>query len=216
MDIELARFNMIENQVRAAAVLEPRVLEVLSRVPRERFVPAAHRHLAFAELCLPLGHGEVMMTPEAEGRTLQALDLGPGERVLEIGTGSGFLTACLARLARSVVSVDIFPDLVEAAGRKLEALGIDNVQLMALDATRELPPGRFDAVAVTGSLPLFDTRFVEVLKPGGRLFVITGSPPVMEAQLVVKGADDGVEVRSLFETNVPPLVNAPAPPAFRF
>lgn len=215
-NIEFARRQMVAQQVRGWEVLDERVLEVLRQVPREHFVPPEYRSLAFAETFIPLPHGQVMMPPSLEGRLLQALELEPDDEVLEIGTGSGFLTACLARLARSVVSADIFPDLVEAAGRKLEALGIDNVQLVALDATRELPPGRFDAVAVTGSLPLFDTRFVEVLKPGGRLFVITGSPPVMEAQLVVKGADDGVEVRSLFETNVPPLVNAPAPPAFRF
>jgi protein-L-isoaspartate(D-aspartate) O-methyltransferase len=213
---EFARTQMVAQQVRGWEVLDERVLDVLRRVPREHFVPSEWRRLAFAETFIPLGHDQFMMPPSLEGRMLQALELSPQDEVLEIGTGSGFVTACLARLARFVVSVEFFPDLSETAGKRLAELGIENVRLLTMDATRDLPDGSFDAVAVTGSLPLFDTRFVQVLKPGGRLFVITGTPPVMEAQLVVRGEDDRPEVRSLFETNVPPLVNAPSPPAFRF
>ncbi|HZD53406.1 MAG TPA: protein-L-isoaspartate O-methyltransferase [Woeseiaceae bacterium] len=213
---EFARTQMVAQQVRAWEVFDPRVLDVLGGVPREHFVPPAYRSLAFAETSIPLGHGQFMMPPSLEGRLLQALDPTPADQVLEIGTGSGFLSACLSKLARSVVSVELFSDLSDTAAAKLAALDIGNVTLLTIDATRELPEGRFDAIAVTASLPLFDMRFFEVLNPGGRLFVIIGSPPVMEAQLVVRGDDGRPRVTSLFETNVLPLVNAPSLPAFRF
>ncbi|MGH8192901.1 MAG: protein-L-isoaspartate O-methyltransferase family protein [Woeseiaceae bacterium] len=216
MDSEFARQQMVAQQIRAWEVFDPRVLSVVAEVPRERFVPPGFSHLAFADTEIPLGRGQYMMTPTVEGRVLQALKLAPDDSVLEIGTGSGFLSACLARLAHSVVSVDIFPDLTETAAGNLAAAGIENVTLATLDATRELPRGPFNAIAVTGSLPLFDTRFYEVLKPEGRLFVIVGNAPVMEAQVLVRGADDLPEVTSLFETNVPPLLNAAALPAFHF
>lgn len=216
MNTEFARSQMVAQQIRGWEVFDTRVLDVLTRVPREHFVPPEYRALAFAETAIPLGHGQFMMPPTLEGRLLQALDLTPADEALEIGTGSGFLAACLSRLAKSVVSVELFADLSAKAGEKLAELGIDNVTLMTMDATRELPDGRFDALAVTGSLPLFDTRFVEVLRPGGRLFVITGGPPVMQAQLVVREDDGRPRVTTLFETNLLPLVNAPAPPAFRF
>lgn len=216
MNTEFARTQMVAQQVRGWEVLDTRVLDVLGHVPREHFVPHRYRSLAFAETAIPLPHGQFMMPPTLEGRLLQALSLTPADEVLEIGTGSGFVTACLARLAKTVVSVELFPDLSREAGEKLAELGIENVTLATMDATRELPEERFDAIAVTGSLPLFDPRFFDGLKPGGRLFVITGSAPVMEAQLVLRGAPGRPDVSVLFETNVLPLVNAPAPPAFRF
>lgn len=216
MNIEFARQQMVEQQVRAWDVFDSGVLKVLTDTPREQFVSPEFRHLAFAEAEIPIGHGQFMMTPMLEGRTLQALKLLPSERVLEIGTGSGFLSACLARLAEALVSVDIFPDLSEAAAAKLDAVGIGNATLLTMDATKELPDGPFDAIAVTGSLPLFDSRYFEALKPGGRLFVIVGNAPVMDAQIIVRGADDLPQVESLLETNVLPLLNAARPPAFQF
>jgi protein-L-isoaspartate(D-aspartate) O-methyltransferase len=216
MNREFARQQMVAQQVRAWEVFDGEVLNVLAEVPRESFVPPGFSHLAFADTEIPIGHGQYMMTPTLEGRLLQALGLTPGDEVLEIGTGSGFLAACLARLCRSVVSVDLFSDLTENAAAKLADAGIGNVSLATMDAARELPPGTFDAIAVTGSLPLFDTRFYEALKPGGRLFVIVGNAPVMEAQVLVRGADDMPRATSLFETSVLPLVNAAAPGAFRF
>jgi protein-L-isoaspartate(D-aspartate) O-methyltransferase len=144
------------------------------------------------------------------------LTLKPDDHVLEIGTGSGFLCACLARLSRSVISVDIFPDFTEGAGVILRNLGIENVILKTMDATRELPDGKFDAIAITGSCPIFDDRFFDALNPAGRLFIITGSAPVMDAQLVVRGSSGEQGATSVFDTNVKPLVNAKAPPAFRF
>jgi protein-L-isoaspartate(D-aspartate) O-methyltransferase len=216
MNSEFARQQMVAQQVRAWEVFDGEVLNVLAAVPREHFVPPGFSHLAFADTEIPIGHGQYMMTPTLEGRLLQSLSLKPGDEVLEIGTGSGFLAACLARLCRSVVSIDIFPDLTENAAAKLADTGVGNVTLATMDAVRELPPGPFDAIAVTGSQPLFDTRFYEALKPGGRLFVIVGNAPIMDAQVVVRGADDMPRVTSLFETCVLPLVNAAAPAPFRF
>lgn len=216
MDTEFARQQMLGQQIRTFEVFDSRVLEVLAEVPREEFVPAAFRHMAFADMPIPLPHGQFMMTPTVEGRLLQMLAVQPDDEVLEIGTGSGFLSACLARLARTVVSVDIFPDFTETAAVKLQSAGIENVTLATMDATRELPPGQFDAIAVTASCPLFDNRFFEALKPNGRLFVVVGSPPVMEAQLVVRDVTGVPQITSGFDTHVLPLINAAAPPAFRF
>ena len=216
MNIDFARQQMIDQQVRAWTVLDPAVLHVLSTVPREKFVPKAYESLAFADMEVPLGHGEYMMTPTVEGRVLQALELGANDHVLEIGTGSGFLTACLATLAARVTSVDIHEDFVRAASRKIAGAAIDNVDLRTLDATRELPGERFDAIAVTGSIETFDTRFVDALRPGGRLFVVVGAEPVMEACLVRRTGDADWKSETLFETSLGPLVHGRLPPQFEF
>ena len=214
--VEFARRQMVAQQIRAWEVFDTGVLEVLTEVPRERFVPPAFASLAFAETQIPLGHGQYMMTPTVEGRLLQALKLLPSEDVLEIGTGSGFLAACLSQLARSVTTIDIFPEFTSTAAGRLDREGIRNVTISTMDAASELPEGPFDAIAVTASLPIFDARFLEPLKPGGRLFAIVGDPPVMEARLVVLDADGRPNATALFETNVGPLLNAIEPPAFRF
>jgi len=216
MNIDFARRQMIDQQVRAWTVLDPDVLEVLAATPREQYVPERYRSLAFADTEIPLGHGELMMTPTVEGRVLQALALEPGDRVLEIGTGSGYLTACLATLAHSVTSIDIHDDFVRSTSRKLTAAGIDNVVLRTMDAMHQLPDGRFDAIAVTGSIATFDTRFVDALDPGGRLFVVVGSPPVMDARLLRRTGDGNWRAESLFETSLAPLVHAPLPAQFSF
>lgn len=213
---EFARRQMVAQQIRAWDVFDTRTLAVLAEVPRERFVPPPFAALAFAETQIPLGHGQYMMPPTLEGRLLQSLKLLPVDDVLEIGTGSGFLAACLSQLARSVTTIDIFPDLASAAAGKLADTGHDNVTVQAMDAVQELPEGPFDVIALTASLPIFDPRFLGPLKPGGRLFVIVGDPPIMEARLVARGADGTLETTSLFETNVPPLLNAATAPAFRF
>ena len=207
---------MIDQQVRAWTVLDPAVLDVLSAVPREEFVPRAYESMAFADTEIPLGHGEFMMTPTVEGRVLQALELRANDHVLEIGTGSGFLTACLATLAGTVTSIDIHDDFVRDAARKLAGAGIDNVELQTMDGTRELPADRFDAIAVTGSIETFDPRFVDALRPGGRLFVVVGSPPIMEARLVRRTGDNDWKSESLFETSLGPLVHGTLPPQFVF
>jgi len=216
MNIDIAREKMVEQQVRAWDVFDEDVLRVMTAMPRERFVPAGFEALAFADTEIPIGRGESMMKPTVEGRLLQALELDGGESVLEIGTGSGFITACLARLGRRVTSIDIHADFLKSAANRLEALGIDNVSLAEMDATRELPDGKFDAIAVTGSIQRFDPRFVEALETGGRLFVVVGDSPVMDARRVVRTSDSEWESESLFETDLKPLVNGALPPQFEF
>ncbi len=217
LNLEEARFNMIEQQVRPWDVLDDQVLETLSCTPREDFVPESCRALAFSDISIPLPHDQVMMPPRLEGRLLQSLLLKPTDQVLEIGTGSGYLTACLARLAGSVHSVDIFEDFIEAAGRKLEAHDIRNVTFQQADAARGLDTEqRFDAIAVTGALPMLHHGFHELLNPGGRLFVIVGRPPVREALLITRTGEQEWNRESLFETSIPPLINAPKPEGFRF
>ena len=216
MNIDFARQQMVEQQVRAWDVLDQEILKVLRNVPREQFVPRGFEALAFADMEIPLGHGQAMMTPTLEGRVLQALELDATDKVLEIGTGSGFLAACLARLAASVTSVDIHEELLESAASNLEDAGVNNVQLLAMDATDRLPDGQFDAIAVTGSIQTFDPRFVMALKPEGRLFVVVGDPPAMDARLVRRTSETEWQTRSLFETELLPLVHGRLPPQFLF
>lgn len=216
MNPDAARENMIEQQVRAWEVLDETVLDVLRSIPREEYVPAHYRALAFADTEIPIGHDETMMRPIVEGRMLQALELTGSEHVLEIGTGSGFITACLSRLGSRVMSVDIHGDFVEQAADRLAKSDIDNVKLLTMDAMRALPEERFDAIAVTGSVPVFDPRFVEALTDGGRLFVVVGKPPIMEARLVTRSGGNEWQHESLFETLLKPLVHAPAGPEFSF
>jgi protein-L-isoaspartate(D-aspartate) O-methyltransferase len=207
---------MVDQQVRAWDVLDTDILDVLKNVPREQFVPASFESLAFADTEIPIGHGQSMMTPTIEGRVLQALRLKPAEAVLEVGTGTGFLAACIARLAASVTSIDIYDDLLEKATVNLEDTGIEDVELLQMDATRELPQAHFDVIAVTGSIQTFDPRFIMALKPAGRLFIIVGDSPVMEARLVQRTGDNEWQAEVLFETDVIPLVNGALPPQFSF
>lgn len=214
LDFAKARQLMVQQQVRPWDVLDPRVLEVLSTLPREAFVPEPHRALAYADLELPLGHGEVMMKPVVEGRMLQALALEPGDAVLEIGTGSGWITACLAQLAREVVSVERHADFTAAARARLDALELGrNVRLETADAFAWTPGRQFDAVCITGAVDRIPARFLEWLRPGGRLFVIQGREPVMEAVLV-RNQDGQPRIESLFETALPYLVGAAPAPTF--
>ena len=216
MDRDYARLQMVNQQVRGWNVYDERVLDMLRELPREDFVPAGFEHMAFADLAIPLGHGETMMTPTVEGRLLQALGLSGDESVLEIGTGSGFMTACLARLAARVTSIDIYDDFVESAQDKMAHAGIDNVDIVQMDATRALPSGQFDAVAVTGSIQVFDPRFVDALADHGRLFVIVGVGPAMEAKLIERTGEHDWQTISLFETDLKPLVHGTLPPQFTF
>ena len=217
MDTERARFNMIEQQIRPWEVLDDRVLTVIARTPREAFVPDAYRGLAFADISIPLGHGQAMMPPKLEARLLQSLELNPDDDILEIGTGSGYLSACLARLGARVHSVDLFEDFIDTARARLDAHGIGNVTLDVRNAaTGWQDERRFDAIAVTGSLPVLHRGFHDALSVGGRLFVIVGTPPVMEARLITRSSETEWCETRLFETSVPPLIDAPRPEAFRF
>lgn len=212
-DLESARRAMIQQQVRPWEVLDPRVLEALSRVPREDFVPARYRKLAFADLALPLANGEHMMKPVVEGRMLQALELGGEESVLEVGTGSGFGTACLAHLARAVTSIDIHSEFVEQAGARLAECGLANVSLAQADALAYRPGQQFDAVCVTGAVAELPECFKDWLRVGGRLFVVRGLGPTQEALRLTRTAD-GWNRESLFETEIDYLRGAE--PAARF
>ncbi|HEX7110813.1 MAG TPA: protein-L-isoaspartate O-methyltransferase [Mizugakiibacter sp.] len=215
INLELARQNMVTNQVRTWDVLDANVLDTLAAVPREEFVPAGYRNLAFADIALPLGHGETMMKPVVEGRMLQALELAKSDSVLEIGTGSGFIAACLARLAGEVISVDMHADFVEAARARLAALNVGNASLVVAEAVLGYEPNRqFDAVAVTGAVYALPERFRRWVKPGGRLFVVRGESPVMQAVLMRHEADGRFSEEILFETDLTYLANAAPPKRF--
>lgn len=208
IDFELARFNLVEQQVRPWEVLDPRVLDVMGSVRREDFVQPRHRKLAFADVALPLEHGEFMMKPVVEGRMLQALELEDGDEVLEIGTGSGFITACLANLARAVVSIDIHADFVSRARARLQGLGLANARIEQADAL-DFRPGRlFDAVCVTGAVAEVPAAFASWLRPGGRLFLVRGLAPAMEAVRIRLDPDGRLHQDSLFETELPYLRGA--------
>jgi len=211
-----AREQMIEQQVRAWDVLDERVLAIFRRVPREHFVPQQQRFLAFADVEVPLPHGQHMLRPSVAGRLLQALELTGSERVLEIGAGSGFITACLRAAAAQVRSLEIFPDLADLARSNLSSLGVRDIDILSADAMQLDTGIRYGAIAVTGSLPVYDERFQRQLEIGGRLFVVVGEPPVMDARLIRRIAEDAWASESLFETVIDPLVNAHRPPDCAF
>ncbi len=213
---DIAREQMVQQQVRAWDVLDERVLDTFRKVPRELFVPAEHRFLAYADVQVPLPHRQHMLRPNVAGRLLQSLELEGSERVLEIGTGTGFLTACLAAAAASVRSIEIFPDLADLARANLDSLGVRHAQVETADATRLEGAERYDAIALTASLPVYDERFQRLLTAGGRLFVVVGDPPVMEAYFVRRLAEGTWARESLFETVIDPLINASRPSTFTF
>lgn len=215
MNLEQARFNMVEQQVRTWEVLDQRVLDLMLETPREEYVPPAYRALAFCDTNIPLGDEEVMMTPKVEARMVQSLQLRPTDKVLEVGTGSGFVTALLAALSDHVLSVELNGRLAESARTTLAAHGVTNTTLVNADAVAgwsEQAP--YDAIAVTGSLPLFEDCFRDQLSVGGRLFVIVGEEPVMEAQLITRVSDSQWAHESLFETCLPALTGARQPERF--
>jgi len=210
------REQMIEQQVRAWDVLDQRVLQILRKVPRDQFTPEQQRFRAYADSEVPLPHDQHMLRPSVVGRLLQALDLKGSEHVLEIGAGSGFITACLRTAAARVRSVEIFPALAEMARRNLDSLGLRDIEVVTADALQLDTGSRYGAIAITGSLPVYDERFERQLEIGGRLFVVVGEPPVMEARLIRRTGENSWTSESLFETVIDPLVNARRLPEFRF
>ena len=216
MDSDSARQQMVDQQVRTWDVFDADVLEAMSGIARERYVPDAFRHCAYADAEIPLPHGQCMLRPSLAGRILQAVDVRAGDRVLEIGTGTGYLTSCIARIAGSVVSIDLYDDFIRGARSVLEPDGINNATLHCMDATAELPDGDFDVIIVTASMPAVDPRFVEALKPGGRLFVVVGDSPAMIAMLVERTEGGEITTNELFETDIPALVAPSRPPEFSF
>ena len=217
MNFEEARFNMVEQQIRPWQVLDSKVLALLEKVQREDFVPVRYRKLAFADIAVPLECGQFMMRPKIEARMLQALELHEDETVLEIGTGSGFMTACLAALSKRVVSVEIFEELHREAAMQLQDKKINNVELFVGDVMSGWQPEQaHDVVVVTGSVPVIPEQFRGWVNPGGRLFIVSGESPVMEARLFTRLDVTQWREESLFETDLPRLLNADPPVEFQF
>jgi len=215
-NIEQARFNMIEQQIRPCEVQEERILELLKQVRREHFVPAEMKALAFADMEIPLGYGAAMWQPKLEARIVQELHLTRDDRVLEVGTGSGYLTALLSALAGQVTSVEIVPELGAMAKQNLAAYHRDNVTLETGDAAHGWGNGTYDVIVLTGSTPVLPMAFQNSLNVGGRLFAIVGDAPAMEAKLVTRIAPDTFETVNILETCVTPLQNAEQPERFVF
>ena len=216
MDTLAARQQMVDQQIRTWEVLDPRVLDVFATVPREAFVPPEYRELAFADTPIPIGLGQSMLAPKIQGRILQALSVAAGDRVLEVGSGNGYLAACLSLLGSSTRSIDIHPQFTALATANLRAVARASVEFETRDAFASAPLGEYDAIAVTGSLPVYDARFERSLRVGGRLFAIVGEAPVMDA-ILVRRVDTAEWIReSLFETVVEALINATAAQRFIF
>ncbi len=220
-DIENARFLMVEQQIRTWEVLDPAVLELLFTVKREDFVPPAYRSLAFVDMEIPIGHNQLMMPPKMEARIVQEVAAKPTERALEIGTGSGYVTALLAKRCESVTSIEYFDELSASAGKSLANAGITNIRLFVGDAA-ESPANvigvhdRFDVIVLTGSTPMLPSTFLDCLNVGGRLFAVIGDAPAMKANLLTKTSDTTYTTAELFETVLAPLVNAKQPSRFQF
>lgn len=215
-NMEQARYNMIEQQIRPWDVPDTQLLNLLSEVKREQFVPAGRQPLTFMDMEIPLGFGAAMWQPKLEARVLQELHIQKCERVLEVGTGSGYLTALLSRLAAQVTSIEIVPELSAQSAQKLAAHGFDNIQLEVGDAAKNWGAAQYDVIVLTGSVPLYPKEFQQQLKVGGRLFAIVGDAPAMQAKVITRLAQDVFESVTLFETNAAPLQNAPQPQRFVF
>jgi len=217
MNLEQARSNMVEQQIRPWEVIDQDVLDLLYVVPRENFVPPAARKLAFVDMEIPIGEGECMWAPKIEARALQALAVHKSDRVLEVGTGSGYLTALLAHRAAQVRSVEIKPVLAAFGRANIERHGVDNVTLETGDGARGWPAGApYDVIVLTGSVPILPNALLEQLAPGGRLFAVVGEAPIMTAQIVSCVAPGSFRTLGLFETVLAPLVNCEQPSHFRF
>ncbi len=216
MNTEPTRHQMVAQQIRTWDVSDANILQTFDDVPRDQFVPTEFAEVAYADTEIPLPHGQCMLRPSIVGKILQALDLQPNQDVLEIGTGTGYLTACIARLAGSVTSIDIFEDFIESAGKNLQDAGVENVVLECMDVMSELPEGPFDVIIMTSAVPEFHQAYGELLKPGGRLFVIAGNVPARTAMLVTRTEGGEFEIDELFETDVPELINVKQETIFSF
>ncbi|MDP3609747.1 MAG: protein-L-isoaspartate O-methyltransferase [Methylophilus sp.] len=215
--IETARFNMIEQQIRTWDVLDPTVLQLLHDVPREHFVPATYQGLAFADLEIPIGHGQSMLSPKLEGRMLQALSIQKTDHVLHVGTGTGYLTALIAKLAKTVVSVEIEPALSALAAQHLQQQGIENVSLVVGDAAQGWAASApYDVIVFGASSPVEPAQVRRQLTIGGRMLIILGTAPVMCATLIQRISEHGFKEDVLFETCIAPLVNATQAQSFHF
>jgi protein-L-isoaspartate(D-aspartate) O-methyltransferase len=217
MNQEQARLNMVESQIRTWEVLDQTVLDLLMTIKREEFVPEKYRDLAFADMEIPLGHGEAMLAPKMEARMIQELDVRKTDKILEVGTGSGYVTALLAKLGGQVVSVERIKEFSQAATRKLAGHGLQNVQLLSGDGAEGWPAqAPYDVILLTGSVPVLSTAFQEQLAIGGRLLAVIGESPVMTAYLITRVSERAFNSVGLFETSIPALQNVKQPERFVF
>ena len=219
MNLEQARYNMVEQQIRPWDVLDQTILDAFQFLPREKFVPTNWSNLAFADIEIPLGKGDFMMHPRVEARMLQALDTHSSDSCLEIGTGTGFITACLAHLGEHVDSVDIRRDFSVLAEQQLHACNITNFNLYNDDASagwQGLPDKQYDVIAVTASIPTYHTEFEQRLTPGGRLFIVVGQAPAMQAMLITREDEDNFRHEVIFETYLTPMIGTELSPGFEF
>jgi len=210
MNLTLARENMIEQQIRPWDVLDQRVLDTLADIPRERFVDQQHHGIAYSDYALPIGYGQTMLKPAVDGRLLQALDISPTDRLLEIGTGSGFLATCLSRLGGEIDTVEIIPELAASATERLKSLGVSNVNCRQLDASTEWDAADdYDGIVFSGSLDAVPEYYLNKMAINGRLCAILGTDrePTMEAVLITRLSADGWITDSMFETIAPRLAN---------
>ena len=216
MNMDEARFNMIEQQIRPCDVLDTTVLQTMSDLPRDAFVADEQKALAYSDIQLPIGHGESMMHPRIEGRILQELAIVNEDSCLEIGTGSGYLTACMANLAKDVYSIDIHEDFLALAGERLAEQNISNVTLAKVDALTALDSTQhYDVIVVTGSVPEYLPLFEDMLKPHGRLYITVGTAPIQHAMLITRTNDSFVR-SSLFETELKALEGTKTKSSFVF
>lgn len=217
MDIEQARSNMIEQQIRTWEVLDIDVLDLLNEIHREEFIPDAYQELSFADTRIPIGHEQTTMTPKVEARLLQSLSVNPDETVLEIGTGCGYLTTLLAKSAKHVKSIDLFPDFIKTAHDNIIKTGLTNIELESTDAYSLFDQAeKYDVLVLTASLPEMDERFINLLNDGGRMFAIIGDSPAMEACVLTKESGTKYSKTSLFEIDLPALIGAEQKEVFEF
>jgi protein-L-isoaspartate(D-aspartate) O-methyltransferase len=217
MDIEQARSNMIEQQIRTWEVLDMDVLDLLNKIHREEFIPDSYKELSFADTRIPLDHEQTTMTPKVEARLLQSLVLKADETVLEIGTGCGYLTTLLAKSAKHVKSIDIFPDFIKIANDKIIKFGVSNIELESTDVYNLFGQSeKYDVLVLTASLPKMDKRFLDLLNDGGRMFAIIGDSPAMEACVLTKQNDSNYSTESFFETDLPALIGSEQKDTFEF
>ena len=217
MDFQTARLNMVQQQIRTWGVLDPKILELLSTLPREEFVPSAYKTLAFSDAAIPIGYDQVMLPPKIVGRMLQALTLSKQDSVLEVGTGTGYITALLSELTKRVLSLEIIPELAQVAQDKLNTLNLHNIDLRVANGAKGwFQESPYDVIAITGSLPVLPPQLREQLAVKGRLFVVVGAAPVMTAKLIIRQEAAEWSEQNLFETVIPSLLEAPQPELFRF
>ena len=217
MDLQQARLNMIEQQIRPWEVFDQKVLNLLNEMYREEFIPDAYQDLCFTDTRLPIGHEQTTMTPKIEARVLQSLTINPEDSVLEIGTGCGYLTVLLAKSAKHVRSIDIFPDFIDSVKAKIAKTELTNIELENCDAYSIFEQSaKYDVIVLTASLPTMDDRFLNLLNDGGRLFVIIGESPVMEACVFTRQSDSSWSQESIFETDLPALIGAEHKETFKF